>query len=66
MPRVEPPPLAPVDSFVVRCIADSNGQEIDAGSGCVQRGDAPGSKAGEYLIAMPTPRGATRKLRITI
>lgn len=62
VPRVEPPPIAPVGSFVVRCV----GQEADAGAGCVQRGGAPGSPAGEYLIAMPSPGGTARKLLISV
>ena len=36
------------------------------GAGCAQRGGAPGSPAGEYLIAMPAPGGAARKLLIAI
>ena len=36
------------------------------GAGCAQRGGAPGSPAGEYLIAMPATGGAARKLLIAI
>ena len=32
VPRVEPPPVAPVGSFAVRCV----GPEADAGAGCAE------------------------------
>ena len=32
VPRVEPPPIAPVGSFAVRCV----GPEADAGAGCAE------------------------------
>ncbi len=62
--RVEPPPPASASAFVVRCMP--SGQDAAAAADCVRRGGAPGSPAGEYLVAMPGLQSAARTLEIAL
>ena len=62
--RVEPPPPASASAFVVRCMP--SGQDAAAAADCVRRGGAPGSPAGEYLVAMPGLLSAARTLEIAL